>query len=166
MAKIQQRGRIDVDSAGDMVRVRIGSGQAIMHYRTVFAICAGIRAAARHAMCYDATPHGEWVELASDERADEVQDGAQRAKQFRVSGQTPTLTTEWRVDVEHSANVILVLQDYAHTMHYSDALKVQSLLRANARVAKAWAGDTGRVQIVTGVLTDAEKNASRPAMGR
>lgn len=67
---------------------------------------------------------------------------------------------EWRIDVD-SEQVLLFMGGHLLKMHFTDAGRLGVQIKANAKIAKAWAGDTSRQWIGVGNLTDAEDNYRR-----
>lgn len=66
----------------------------------------------------------------------------------------------WRIDVD-SEQVMLRLSGHCLKLHFMDAARLALEIKAKAKIAKAWAGDTGKQFIVTGHLEDAEVNYKR-----
>ncbi len=64
---------------------------------------------------------------------------------------------DWKVDVEVE-RVIIYLGGHIIKQHFSEAMKLSTRIKIQAKKAKCWAGDTSRQWILTGHLTDAEEN--------
>lgn len=62
----------------------------------------------------------------------------------------------WTIDVD-SERVLLTLGGHTFNIHFMTAAKLAVDIRANAAVAKAWAGDTAQRILCTGYLSDAEQ---------
>lgn len=70
----------------------------------------------------------------------------------------------WRIDVD-SEQVLLYLGGHCLKLHFTDAGCLAIEIKARAKIAKAWAGDTGKQFIVTGHLEDAEEHYRRGISG-
>ena len=67
---------------------------------------------------------------------------------------------DWKLDVD-SERVTLTLGNCEVRMHYSVAAALATQIKAQARLAKAWAGDTSKQWVCVGNLTNAEQNYKR-----
>ncbi len=145
--------RVEARAELDMVEFRLGPHTLKLFYQTALEIVGGIRLAAKQALLRDGSNNTMWRDLADTNN--EPYPILPNAT-YRRSGQKSTLSA-WSVAFEGTL-VVLHLDDLTAKFHYSDALQIQTNLRAAARQAKAWAGDKSRTMRASGYLTDAVQN--------
>lgn len=147
--------RYSVGTIGDIVVLTLGSHQIRLFYQTAFDIAAAMRLAAKMGMRYEGVRTENWRELLSDLNP-QLPKPPKTHPSFRRSNETSNVS-EWRVDWNRQL-VMVIFDNLECSLHYSDALALHAVIRAYAKVAKAWAGDTGKVTRTLAHLSDAEDN--------
>ena len=149
--------RTDINVSTDLDRVilAIGHLQIQIPYAATLTISRHLQAAAKHSMMISGEPVYNWQSLS--EIAIEVPQSLTVNETLRA---TIKRKFNWQIDV-NSETVLLVIDNYTITLHFNAALQLATLLIANAKVARAWAGDHNKQMIVTGYLSNAEDNYKR-----
>lgn len=147
--------RYSVGTIGDIVVLTLGSHQIRLFYQTAFEIAAAMRLAAKMGMRYEGMRTETWRSLLDDLNP-ELPQTPKTHPTFRRSNETSNVS-EWRVD--WNKQLVVIVFDYLEcSLHFTDALKLHAVIRAYAKVAKAWAGDSGKVTRTFAHLNDAEEN--------
>jgi len=151
---VLSKQNIHVAAELDQVLLMIGRLTVNMPYATSFRIAQGIRLAAKDAMRYAKEDVTGWSGFAQDE------DIPERTTPYLVS-------TEERVTVPKGftykigwdgEDVVMLLGNNRVELHFTTALKINTWLRTAGAEAKAWAGDSGKSMVASGILSNAEEN--------
>ncbi len=135
----------------DMVGLQLGSDRFLMFYQTAFEMAASVCMHAKLAGRHEGVHPRLFREFINHNTLDER---APMHRGYRRSSEVPNFY-RWTVASKDSL-VRMTFDDVTKTMHYSDAFKVYTQFRQEARNAKAWAGDSGRQWTTRAHLTDAE----------
>lgn len=153
MPEVLTKQYYNVGTVHDIVEVQLGPQRFLLFYQVAFDVAAGLQMAARLAARYEGVHPSKWVEFID---ATPRVPHTPKNRHYRRSGANQNFTT-WSVAFEHNLVVINFDQEVIK-LHYTDAYKLHSIVRAAARNAKAWAGDTARQWTTRGSLADAEEN--------
>lgn len=136
----------------DMVVVRVGDIGGKIAYQTSFEFAQGLRLACKAAARYDRVPATFWSEVEMED----LKDLPVPHRGFRRSSQVPTIQ---RLRSMHKGTEVCVEFDgRGKIMSYEDGIKLHQKVRRAGRMAKAWAGDTGRSSRMLSMVTDAEED--------
>lgn len=152
---ILTRHNVQVVSTSDVVNLRLGHNRLILYYQNTFEICNAVKMAAKLAQRHEGLQIPSWRETLKTMNV-EIPKRVKMHKGFRRGGVVSNVS-KWAVKWEGSL-VVLIFDDLTCKLHYSDAFRLYLLLRANARNAKAWAGDPSKSMRGLGHLVDAEEN--------
>lgn len=149
--------QFSVEAENDIVIFRVGSGIARFSYFTASAIAQGLRVAGGTALRSEGVIPTERFEMKRDLPAAAVE-AAIAAPPFHDDRRnTSSPGTRWAVALD-GALVRFNIGNVSIAMEANTALTLGNWMRVRAREAKRWAGDTGRVIRMSGVLTDAAAN--------
>ena len=137
----------------DMVGLQLGSDRVIMFYQTALTMAASLCMHAKMAGRHEGVHPRLFREFIEH---DTLPGRPRRHHTYRRTQQQPNFQG-WAV--AHKGNLVrLTFDTMTKTMHYSDAFRVYTQFRHEARTAKAWAGDDGKQWTTRAHLTDAEQN--------
>lgn len=137
----------------DMVGLQLGSDRVLMFYQTAFEMAASLCMHAKMAGRHEGVHPRLFREFI---KHDSLPGRPKKHFKYRRTQEQPNFH---RWTVGHRENLVrMTFDDMSKTMHYSDAFRIYTQFRHEARVAKAWAGDDGRQWTTRAHLTDAEQN--------
>lgn len=151
---ILKKQKIHVKAENDQVLLMVGNLVVNMPYITSFQVAQGLRLGAKDAMRYAKEDVTNWVKYASDE------DLPEHTKPYKLSNEKRITVHggfNWKVGWE-GENVKCMFGDTIVKFHFTTALKISTWLRREAKLAKGWAGDSGRSMFMSSSLSDAEEN--------
>lgn len=151
MSTVLAPTRVQVQAKNDIVVFSIGRAQTSLGYETALKIAQGLRLASNLAGRYAGIHLDERREL---KRTPEVEAPVAPGG---VNTAPRNAGLPWTVNVVGEL-VEFTLGEFSARFQAPDAATVAGWLRAQAKVAKAWAGDTSKTLRLAGNLTDAETN--------
>jgi len=135
------------------VRGARATGEIVMPYAQAFQVAQGARLGVKGAklMARDGSNWRDYVEIREMIPVATVHN---EQRSTRLDGKF-----EWSVKLfDLDERVFLTFGNYELAMHYTKAATFAEELRSQAKIAKAWAGDTGRKMHAMGMLSDAARN--------
>ncbi len=146
---------VNAKSVLDVVHLQLGAHTIKMFYQTSFEVTNGVRMAAKLAMRHEGVQIPDWREvLASVQTQMPFRERTHHG--YRRSNELSNIT-KWDIKWNGSL-VVLVFDELTCKLHYSDALRLHTILRRASQNAKAWAGDESKTMRMTAYLNDAEEN--------
>lgn len=123
-----------------------------MAYQTAFEFAQGLRLACKAAARYDRVPATFWSAVPMED----LKDLPTPHRGFRRSSQVPTIKRAR--SMHKDAEVCVEFNGRGRIMGYEDGIKLHQKIRRAGRMAKAWAGDTGKSSRMLSMVTDGEEN--------
>jgi len=130
------------------VRLKVDDREFRVPYQTALELSQHVRVAAKMAAEFDNAPASFWREISGPDL-----DDLPPANQFFRRGSGSVNVERWEVRCDPP--MVRVLFDGTRIgFPYDQAVSISNVLRRNARLAKAWAGDTDRRSRMIGALSD------------